>query len=462
MNRVSVLELYARRLRFLEDRQPAPDSPYRERCPVPLADLDLSLSASALASALGSGMSNWDYFGVQRPSSSVLPEVIRRVLADCAESARRDRVASWRYRVAMEAADKLARGWYCVFDTRTLDSDEVDDWRDHFESSGSRFGSWRSYLRRVTRVVGAASLGCSERECDSMDSSDWVSRMSCVEWDGVRPHMHDLWFFRDIPASWKRDPNWGSEYPVHREVLGMRDLWPYGLTMPIAVRTSVDDAWGRLGWRWPIDADGDPVVASVPDVLGSYLAKYLSKSGGEKCLRMRASRQFGLLGLRRRLARLSPANLRRLESEPWPERVTLSNGLTLPTQLLKRELRHLRFSSRLASMPNSEPRIARLLRARAVRRSFVARLRSLRTLTKRRSAEYAALRVSSRCLTTPGSCSRLLRTAAAVGDDARVAAECDRFGEWLSASAGWAECCAALREVLSRPLAVGVKLYAAV
>src|SRR5207247_426239 len=45
--------------------------------------------------------------------------------------------------------------------------------------------------------------------------------------------------------------------------------WPYGYSMPIAVRYT-QDAFSRSGWLWPVDAKGEPLKATSYMAVGFY------------------------------------------------------------------------------------------------------------------------------------------------------------------------------------------------
>src|SRR5437773_10195228 len=53
-------------------------------------------------------------------------------------------------------------------------------------------------------------------------------------------------------------------------------IWPYGYSMPIAVRYT-QDAFSRSGWLWPVDAKGEPLKATSYMAVGFYVAKYVNK-----------------------------------------------------------------------------------------------------------------------------------------------------------------------------------------
>src|SRR5205823_4946190 len=56
----------------------------------------------------------------------------------------------------------------------------------------------------------------------------------------------------------------------------LKNTWPYGYSMPIAVRYT-QDAFSRSGWLWPVDAKGEPLKATSYMAVGFYVAKYVNK-----------------------------------------------------------------------------------------------------------------------------------------------------------------------------------------
>src|SRR5699024_12285347 len=80
--------------------------------------------------------------------------------------------------------------------------------------------------------------------------------------------LHDalpiLHFMRTLPTG-SVDPNFGRRVRNRRQLNSLQNTWPYGYSMPIAVRYT-QDAFSRSGWLWPVDAKGEPLKAT------SYMA----------------------------------------------------------------------------------------------------------------------------------------------------------------------------------------------
>src|SRR5439155_13179571 len=96
-------------------------------------------------------------------------------------------------------------------------------------------------------------------------SSDLVCRL----------HFHAVHFMRTLPTG-SVDPNFGRRVRNRRQLNSLQNTWPYGYSMPIAVRYT-QDAFSRSGWLWPVDAKGEPLKATSYMAVGFYVAKYVNK-----------------------------------------------------------------------------------------------------------------------------------------------------------------------------------------
>src|SRR5437773_2126866 len=64
-------------------------------------------------------------------------------------------------------------------------------------------------------------------------------------------HFHAVHFMRTLPTG-SVDPNFGRRVRNRRQLNSLQNTWPYGYSMPIAVRYT-QDAFSRSGWLWPVD-----------------------------------------------------------------------------------------------------------------------------------------------------------------------------------------------------------------
>src|SRR5437660_10778771 len=75
------------------------------------------------------------------------------------------------------------------------------------------------------------------------------SQYFCVPEYGTangRLHFHAVHFMRTLPTG-SVDPNFGRRVRNRRQLNSLQNTWPYGYSMPIAVRYT-QDAFSRSGW----------------------------------------------------------------------------------------------------------------------------------------------------------------------------------------------------------------------
>src|SRR5207245_8194365 len=94
------------------------------------------------------------------------------------------------------------------------------------------------------------------RRHTSSVSAFLLNRSSDLTANG-RLHFHAVHFMRTLPTG-SVDPNFGRRVRNRRQLNSLQNTWPYGYSMPIAVRYT-QDAFSRSGWLWPVDAKGEPL-----------------------------------------------------------------------------------------------------------------------------------------------------------------------------------------------------------
>ncbi len=171
------------------------------------------------------------------------------------------------FRLACEARYRHHKGWYMVFNTLTVENE------DDVFYKGSRV--WTDYVRRVDNAVRIKLAG-SVRKCKDKEVSTVFGVVERGTKKG-RLHIHCLHFLKALPKGCV-DPNYGKVIPSNREIHFFKQFWQHGFSVPIAVRYAMDDAYSKVGWRWPVDEEEQPVKASGPQALVFYLTKYITKS----------------------------------------------------------------------------------------------------------------------------------------------------------------------------------------
>src|SRR5699024_12666487 len=83
----------------------------------------------------------------------------------------------------------------------------------------------------------------------------------------------------------------GRRVRNRRQLNSLQNTWPYGYSMPIAVRYT-QDAFSRSGWLWPVDAKGEPLKATSYMAVGFYVAKYVNKKSDMDLAAKRSEERF--------------------------------------------------------------------------------------------------------------------------------------------------------------------------
>src|SRR3546814_2531505 len=131
---------------------------------------------------------------------------------------------------------------FIVFDTLTLDDDRLESFYDNPNAL-------RYYFRDIGRMV----LAAEGRKAN--DSHADCYQYFCVPEYGTANgslHFHAVHFMRTLPTG-SVDPNFGRRVRNRRQLNSLQNTWPYGYSMPIAVRYT-QDAFSCSGWLWPVDA----------------------------------------------------------------------------------------------------------------------------------------------------------------------------------------------------------------
>ncbi|ACY07186.1 A [Escherichia phage G4] len=262
-----------------------------------------------------------------------------------------------------------SQGWYVVFDTLTLADDRLKDFYDNPNAL-------RDYFRDIGRMVLTAE-GRSVH-----DSSSDCYQYFCVPEYGTqhgRLHFHAVHLIRTLPLG-SLDPNFGKLVRTNRQINSLQNTWPYGYSMPIAVRYS-QDAFSRAGWLWPVDSKGEPLKATSYMAVGFYVAKYVNKKSDidmavkglgnkewnnslktkinlipKKVFRIRMSRNFGMKLLS--MAHLSAETLMELTQVGYD--VTPFNNIL--RQNAKKELKSRLAKKSVADVLEAQPVTTNLLK----------------------------------------------------------------------------------------------------
>src|SRR5690606_31203411 len=101
---------------------------------------------------------------------------------------------------------------------------------------------------------------------DALDEEKWLNMLGTFVKDWFRYESHFV-HGRDSLVDILKERGLLSDH-----LNSLQNTWPYGYSMPIAVRYT-QDAFSRSGWLWPVDAKGEPLKATSYMAVGFYVAK---------------------------------------------------------------------------------------------------------------------------------------------------------------------------------------------
>jgi len=171
---------------------------------------------------------------------------------------------------------ELRKDWFFLFNTLTVRPGAED------LVFGAGAKAWSEYVVGLDRYFGRAAYGSVRKAIEARaKGQEYHLYMAVVEHGSVtgRLHIHVVHIFKKLPKDFS-DPNLGKAIPFHREINFMRKFWKYGdVVSPIAVRFNPNDAYGKMGWKWPLKKDKKtPLQIRDSHAIIRYLAKYLNKS----------------------------------------------------------------------------------------------------------------------------------------------------------------------------------------
>ena len=290
---------------------------------------------------------------IQHKSEST--DLIKHYLNTLSEQTLKAKKAEYLWRLKQEMEIKLHDNWYIIMNTLTVAPEHyLKIWQ-----KGSK--QFSSYIKRFDRISGKENH----------------MYFAVVERGGSnnREHFHIIHMLKYIPPHCKTDPNRSQIHPNRRILDSLREWWQYGFSAPIAVRTSYNDAWGQIGFRWPdkLLDNGTyvPIDSGNAGQLSNYLSKYIVKSINEKGdqiqWKIRQSHHLGRTLLTKLCQQLTRSQLLLL-LKMWKTLTLKLHQQTIPPYLIKMAVhRQLlkkwttsKKTTKLMSLEPQEPLIKRL------------------------------------------------------------------------------------------------------
>lgn len=272
----------------------------------------------------------WVWEGLPEPGKAQHNALEKRIVETMNAKGRKKRAGTYVFEIASEIAARTAQGWFMIFNTLTVDQ---ENYNAVFSDESTAF---QDYVLKLDRMVAATAHG-SIRAAHGHDYHSYAAVVERGAKTG-RLHIHVLHFVSCLPKG-SHDPNLGLRTPYRWELDCLKPLWRYGNTVPKMVRYSPQDAYGRAGYRWPVDSKtheaynvGSPI--RVAGYMGKYIIKqYLNRKKESYKWRVKKSRLFGRQILEELVSPLS--NLTLLETARNVSLQPKLNNGKIPPELLR-------------------------------------------------------------------------------------------------------------------------------
>ena len=236
------------------------------------------------------------------------PKEVKEFLRLLLQATRRVRGCVISNRIALELLQAYRKRRYVFFETITVRAGEE-------EVLFPKSNDWKSFQRRWKIELKKAA--------DAKGLDDAYHAYYCVPELGGRDqrlHYHILRITDQLPIGCSDPATFDGSYK--REIDKVKEFWKFGFYQCIPVRWS-DDAFSRLGWRWPVDKAGQVIKSSLVRV-ALYVTKYVTKRYKESPssdniiwkLRTKMSRGFGLAILDQELGKATLLELMSLVQIP--------------------------------------------------------------------------------------------------------------------------------------------------
>jgi hypothetical protein len=243
-----------------------------------------------------------------------------------------------------EIAQCVKEGGYMIFNTLTVSPDRISAvFDDTYE--------WSQYIKKFDRIIGREVYGsvrkAEEEKKKCNDAHQYLAVIERGKNGQLMPHIHVLHICKDIPSTWKIDPNLGRKIPNYREIKAIEELWNHnGHSNPKAVRINTTDSFGKLGWRMPVEFNKETKryetiscggYGRVVGYLGKYMSKEFTNPKKDEVLkwRVRKSRNLGMKPLKEMVKLMTDKEKRYLMmTESIPD--LKLNKKTMPLVKLKR------------------------------------------------------------------------------------------------------------------------------
>lgn len=281
--------------------------------------------------------------GYLKPTSAGMSEFENLYFEKIKGNQVRARISELRYRLDTAITEACQKDWFVIFQTLTVSQ---ENYQDVFKKGSS---AWRDYIQTVERAIGS-QVYKTRRDMEK----DRKKGIRCHEYFAVvergtkhgRLHIHVLHLCQKLPYGCSRDPNSGKTVPTNQQINGFSKFWRFGSDTPIACRFLANDAFTKLGWRWPYTLKKGtkifaPREAKPPIALARYVSKYVTeeycKTKRKEISRCRMSRNLGMNPLMKIMRQSTINSLKQLSMLADPRMFRQKRMISPPSNLIRTE-----------------------------------------------------------------------------------------------------------------------------
>lgn len=241
----------------------------------------------------------------------------------------------WNFRAGEAARFYSDLNWFPFFVTLTVDPKKINPRRLWQEEKG-----WQRYITKLARI---SAKECGVRNVENISNRDYIAYFAQLEHgkSGVHDHVHALIWFRNIPASWKMDPNYHlhEDAATNRRCPPLESVWEWCIPdqRPAIYFWHADCPWQKMGHKTPVDEKTNQGLKLLaPEFTGSYLSKYMSKEDKPWHHQAKATHGIGLERLTHHLKNMTTKELHQLARRKERDLAhLLRTTLTVPEGLMR-------------------------------------------------------------------------------------------------------------------------------
>lgn len=206
------------------------------------------------------------------------------------------RAANWQWRLEQAIKTSINDGWFPLFGTYTVDPKTLPKDCLTRDDLWQNTPAWDRFVKKFKTEI-ADSCGYGRKPSKWPLGHTYFQYFAIIEHgaSGDHPHIHVIWLCKNIPSSWKTDPNQNCIKRLNTDIPPASSLWKHGIqrkTMPLFIIGS----WFTNNWKIPHKPDTlEPIKVGDAGAVAGYIGKYLTKGDTKKWNhRVKATKNLGI------------------------------------------------------------------------------------------------------------------------------------------------------------------------